>query len=107
MKKGDEYLNRRVVDVVTVEASGTFGAIREAEEILKEQGFRIGSMCYNEPIGFAPADKYKHIAKWHNIETKDYSKLHGVLLPIGGFREGAVEIVYLNVTEEYDQNNGE
>jgi hypothetical protein len=26
-------------------------------------------------------------------------------LPIGGFREGAVEIVYLNQIKEHDSNN--
>jgi hypothetical protein len=105
MKKGDQYLNRQVTEVVTIEANGTFGSIREAEDLLKEQGYNVGSMNGGEPIAFAPADKYKYISKWSNIDPKDHSKISGVLLPIGGFREGAVEIVYLNQINEHDSNN--
>ena len=72
----------------------TWGAFREAEDLLRSQGYSIGSMCGPEPIGFAPADQYKYIAKWYNLGREDIKLLHGVIVADGGFRDGGMWILY-------------
>jgi len=74
--------------------SATWGAFREAENLLKGQGYTIGSMCGREAIGFAPADQYKYIAKWNNLHRDDIKMLHGVIAADGGFRDGGMWILY-------------
>ena len=72
----------------------TWGAFREAENLLKDQGYTIGSMCGQDGIGFAPADQYNRIAKWHNLSRDDIKLLHGVIVADGGFRDGGMWILY-------------
>lgn len=57
-----------------------FDVINEAERFLKEQGYAIGSMCRDEPMAFAKADKVSYIAKWRNIDENEYPMMDGVLL---------------------------
>ena len=65
---------------VTFKSNGTaFHAITEAEAYLKGLGYRVGSMCLQDPIGFAPAEKYTYIAKWWNISTEEKKSLTGEL----------------------------
>lgn len=82
-----------VVKKVEFEACGTFGAISEARKYLEEKGFRIGSMCGDEPIGFAPSSEYNYIAKWYNIKRDEHKFLTGVIKS-DDFREGGVVIEY-------------
>jgi hypothetical protein len=91
----DTLFNRPVAKRIRLEEEGDFATYRKAEEILKAEGFRIGSMCSPEPTGFAPADEYNYIAKWRNISVPERKELHGVIQRAGGdFRNGPLEIVY-------------
>jgi len=91
----DTLFNRPVAKRILLNEEGDFATYRKAEEILKAEGFRTGSMCSPEPTGFAPADKYDYIAKWYNIPPADRKSLHGVIQRAGGtFRNGPLEIVY-------------
>jgi hypothetical protein len=47
------FMNRPVIKSITIEAKGTFSAFYEAEKLLREEGYTVGSMCRDEPIGFA------------------------------------------------------
>ena len=97
-----EFLGRPIYSKTYIPSHGkedenpqaTFGAYREAEDILKEQGYSIGSMCRSEPIGFAPKNQYRHISKWDNIHRDEWSLLHGVMVTDGGFRDGGVWLIY-------------
>lgn len=88
-----EYLGRAVRKVVTVSQVGTFQSYYEASKVLDKEGKVVGSMCGGSPIGFANADKYNYIAKWHNIDPSDKNKLEGVLVS-KDWREGSVDIIY-------------
>jgi hypothetical protein len=92
----DIYMGREVIKRVTVPAQeGDFQTYRMAEDILKGQGHRIGSMCSPEPTGFAPAEEFEYIAKMRNISPAERQLLHGVIARKGGdFRNGDLEIVY-------------
>lgn len=92
----DIYMGREVIKRVTVPAQEEdFQTYRMAEDIVKEQGHIVGSMCAPEPTGFAPADEFDYIAKMRNIDPADRKLLHGVIKTNGGnFRNGDLEIVY-------------
>ena len=93
MKKGETYLGREILHTETFQPAGTFKAFYNAESRLNELGYTIGSMCRNEPIGFADADKCHYVAKWHNIDREDKGKLDGVMVS-DDFREGGATIVF-------------
>jgi hypothetical protein len=81
-------INREIAQVEEFKSDGSsFSAIYSAERYLKSSGYAIGSMCCNEPIGFAPADKVRYIAKWRNISKEEYHKLSGILVS-EDFRDG-------------------
>jgi len=71
----------------------SFDGYYAAEKYLKENGYIMGSMQSDEPIGFAPASEYGYIAKWGNISREDRNKLHGVMKS-DDFRNGGVELVF-------------
>jgi hypothetical protein len=52
----ENYLGREVIKKINVKVEGTFKSVYEAERQLQELGYRIGSMCGGEPIGFADGD---------------------------------------------------
>jgi len=89
----ENYLGREVVKKVNVKVEGTFSSVSKAEEILREQGMVIGSMCGGDPIGFASKEKYNYIAKWQNIDAVDRNKVEGVMVS-NDWREGSVDIIY-------------
>jgi len=80
----------------TFPANGTFSAYHAAENRLKELGYTIGSMCRDEPIGFADAKKYNYVAKWYNLSREDKELLDGVMVS-SDFREGSVDILFFNL----------
>lgn len=88
-----------VTNEIVFEACGTFKAIHKAEEHLAREGYTVGPMCCNEPIGFAKDMDY--IAKWRNIDPSDYPRLNGVIIS-DDFREGSVKIIYLKGAELFD-----
>lgn len=91
----DTLFNRPVAKRIRLEEEGDFATYHKATAILKEEGFRTGSMCSPEPIGFAPTEQYEYIAKWRNISPAERKQLHGVIVLAGGdFRSGPLEIVY-------------
>jgi len=74
--------------------SNAFTAVSRARDYLKSNGYTIGSMCRDEPIGFAPAEEYGCIAKWYSLSPSDRDKLTGILKS-NDFRNGDVELVLL------------
>ena len=91
---GQEFQGRKASRVIEIPPSGTFRAFYEAESLVKEMGYQVGSMCASEPIGFAHG--YDYVAKWYNIDHGDRSRLDGLLLHDGGFREGGVKVIFFN-----------
>ncbi len=89
---GTEFQGRKASHVIDLPPAGTFPAFHEAERHLKELGYTVGSMCINEPIGFALG--YDYVAKWYNLSQGDKRLLHGLLLPLDEFREGGARIVF-------------
>jgi len=92
----DTYMGRPVIKRQTVPAQeGDFQTYRMAEDIVKAEGHRTGSMCAPEPTGFAPAEEFEYIAKMRNISPAERQLLHGVIARKGGdFRNGDLEIIY-------------
>lgn len=88
------FNGRKVLYRELFPAAGTFQAYYNAEARLKELGYVVGSMCRNEPIGFADDDTYDYVAKWYNIDRDDRLRLDGVMVS-EDFREGSVEILFL------------
>jgi hypothetical protein len=87
-----KFQDREVESIQEIKVSGTFESFYKACNTLEEMGFVVGSMCMNEPIGFADKEKYNYVAKWYNLDKSDIQKLDGVLLS-DDFREGSVKIV--------------
>jgi len=95
MQAGETYLGRKVLYTETFPAEGTFASIGKAQNRLRDLGYTIGSMCRNEPIGFADDSKYGYVAKWYDIPREDKDLLDGVVIS-GDFREGEAKIVWFN-----------
>ena len=95
MKKGETYLNREILYIETFKPQGTFKAYYKAYDRLKDLGYEVGSMCRNEPIGFADGEKYDYIAKWDNIPPHERNKVDGVMHSTD-FREGGVQLIFFN-----------
>ena len=90
--RGKFWGDRMIEHAIGFEASGTFQAFYAAENHLKELGYGVGSMCRNEPIGFAYG--FERIAKWHNLKNEDKRLLDGVIIPEPDFREGGNIILF-------------
>ena len=95
MKSGDTYLGRKVLYTETFPVKGTFASVHKAEARLKDLGYSIGSMCRNEPIGFADDSKYNYVAKWYNLSKEEKDLLDGVVIS-DDFREGESQIIWFN-----------
>ena len=89
------YLGREIVRRDNVKVEGTFASVSEAEDRLRKMGYTIGSMCSDEPIGFACNEKYDYIAKWRNIDPIDRKKVDGVMIS-NDWREGSVDIIWFS-----------
>lgn len=94
MTATETFNGRKVLYRESFPAAGTFQAFYNAEARLRDLGYTIGSMCRNEPIGFADDDVYGYVAKWYNIDVSDRLKLDGVMIS-DDFREGSVDILFL------------
>lgn len=74
---------------VLFKSDGTeFSAIAKAESWLKANGYSIGSMQGNNPIGVMRGDVY--ISKWFNMTPDEQLSLHGTLT--GDYRNGDVTL---------------
>jgi len=91
----ENYLGRDVIKKVNIKVEGTFASVSEAEDRLRKMGYTIGSMCSDEPIGFACKEKYDYIAKWRNIDPIDRKKVDGVMIS-NDWREGSVDIIWFS-----------
>ena len=94
---GKEFLGRkasRVVEFKPGDSAMTFEAYYAADTFLKSLGYETGSMCGLDPIGFAHNCDY--VAKWYNLSSSDKNSLDGIVLQMGGFREGSVLVVFFN-----------
>jgi len=91
----ENYLGRDVIKKVNIKVEGTFASVSEAEDRLRKMGYAIGSMCSDEPIGFACNEKYDYIAKWRNIDPIDRKKVDGVMIS-NDWREGSVDIIWFS-----------
>ena len=80
-------------EVIIKNNGSTFSAHYEAEQLLKSEGFVVGSMCRDEPIGFADAKQYNYVAKWYNLSANDKKLLSGIMTS-NDWREGDVKITY-------------
>lgn len=79
---------------VTIKNNGsTFSAYYEAEKLLVSEGYVVGSMCRDEPVGFAIAKKYNRVAKWTNLNSSEKKLLSGIMTS-NDWREGDVKITY-------------
>jgi hypothetical protein len=76
--------------IVIIKAKGDQWPIREAENVLRDEGFTTGMMQAGAPMGFARGADY--VAKWRNIPPDQYQHLDGIIT--GDFRDGPVTIKY-------------
>lgn len=68
-----------------------FTAINNARTYIKSLGYNAGSMCQDAPIALSKS-RTGTIAKWWNIDRKDYPLIDGLLLS-DDFRGGDVLVV--------------
>jgi hypothetical protein len=90
--KGKFWQDREIVHAVDFPPNGTFKAFYAAENHLKELGYCVGSMCSEEPIGFAYDADY--VAKWYNLSRDKKNSLDGVIIPEPEFREGGATVIF-------------
>lgn len=108
MKLPNGYkINREIKEEKIFPKGDTFQAITEAEKYLKKNGYSLGSMQREAPIGIAKGEVY--IAKWRDIALSDYSLLDGVIVPIEerNFREGGAKIIFFKKEAKIDENKKE
>lgn len=90
--KDESFLGRKAVHVIDVIAEGTFHAHSSAVSYLRENGYCVGSMERDRPIGFMYG--YDYVSKWKNMTSSEQNTLDGVILPMPEFREGNARIVF-------------
>lgn len=69
-----------------------FLAWHKAEEFLKLNGFKFGSLDQDNPVGFMLGE-YRLPQKWHNLDKDDKFKLNGILIS-DDFRHGDIKIIF-------------
>jgi len=76
--------------VIACSPNVEFGALYEAESILKKDGYFCGWLDGGNPIGISFNEP---VFKWHSLSKEDKSKLDGVLVS-DNFRNGDVKIIF-------------
>ena len=72
-----------------------FRASNEAEDYLKREGYVVGSMSSDYPIGFIKSKDVVSIGKWNNLSRHEIASLDGVMIPVNGdMRNGNVVVVF-------------
>jgi len=84
-------LDIQIEHAIEFETSGTFQAFYSAERLLKEMGYKIGSMQGDAPIGFSL--EYDYISKWYNMNNSEHKLLDGIMIS-KDFREGSVQVIF-------------
>lgn len=97
--QGKTYDNKNLPDSEVIyalefPASGTFGAIGNAQKLLEGMGYTIGSMEMNLPIGFANEQDFGYVSKWTRMTRDEHKMLDGAILPNPEFREGGVIVLF-------------
>lgn len=70
-----------------------FSGIYAAEEWARSNGYVIGSMEREHPIGLAPADEYSGISKWTKMTSAERDLLAGkITCDVRGFRHGTATV---------------
>lgn len=87
--------------IITFDQTGTFKAYYEACEWCKQNGFSVGSMARDMPIGIHRGEC--DIAKWYNLTQAERDGLDGYIECDSNFRESPVRIVLRNKKEEFDE----
>jgi len=84
--------NRNVALAEKVDKGETdFQAFYDARKYLKDEGYSVGNMERDSPIGFKKGN-YK-IEKWRNLDDSDKDELDGILYS-DNWRSGDVYIIY-------------
>ena len=87
----EKKIYKTIRTVKTFPSTGiAFEAHADAVEFLKENGYSVGSMQRDMPIGVAKGEDV-YISKWMNLGD-DVKQLDGVLLS-DDFREGSVTVL--------------
>lgn len=73
------------------EEKGDFAAYNAAEKWLTDQGYSVGSMQREAPVGFKKGDY--SIAKWRNLDNEDKALLDGVIEGESK-REGPITVTF-------------
>jgi hypothetical protein len=87
----DPHPNRKIDRIKTYKQTSDFLAHARASADLRKANYSIGSMCWDEPIGFKKG--FDYIAKWKNLTYQERAQVDGVLLS-NDFRHGPVYAVY-------------
>lgn len=83
--------NRKAVLLARFESTEDFEAVTKAEKFMSEAGYKIGSMCRDEPM--ACSKKASYIAKWRNIEIDEWPMVEAVIVS-NSMRNGPVVECY-------------
>jgi len=89
-----KYWNGRMINKEYTVKKGPnvdFGALYEAIELLRQQGFSAGWLDGDNPIGFAAGNVGPQ--KWHTLPKEEKTELDGVLLSTN-FRTSDVKIIF-------------
>lgn len=81
----------------TFKVDGDFGAFYAAEKWCKDNGYSVGSMERERPIGLAKDASY--VSKWCNLSGSDKKILDGVIAE-GSKRNNDVTVI---IFDEVDQ----
>jgi len=69
---------RKAVMIARFESTEDFEAESQAEKFMDKNGYKIGSMCCDEPI--ACAKNVSYIAKWRNIDRAEWPMVQAVIV---------------------------
>jgi hypothetical protein len=73
-----EATGRKAVMIARFDSTEDFEAVTKAKNFMLENGYRIGSMCGDEPM--ACAKDVSYIAKWRNIDIEEWPKVQAVIV---------------------------
>ena len=92
----DKFTERKIFKRRRIEVEGEYNSFRQAEAILVREGFQVGSRVHPFPTPFRRAKFSLFSSEWKKLSKEDKEKISGIIVPLtsGGYREGALEIVY-------------
>lgn len=92
----DKFTGREILRRVRVEVEGKFQSLRAAENILRKEEYDIGNLIHPYPIPFLRKRLVGFSSNWKTTTKEEKELMKGIIFPLtsGGYREGALEIVY-------------